>query len=83
MKAITKKCKIHSVHYKNTSYYGNPCYNVYFEDSEGNMYYGRTATNALCAYKISSYRYYGAECELVYHYTRKGNLIIDFYNTKK
>ena len=77
MKQIIIKGRIISTRYKSTSYYGNPKYYVTFEDENGNVYRGETANNAACAYSINNYDLWDS-CIIYFHYTRTGNLLIDF-----
>lgn len=67
--------KVLSTQYKNTSYYGNPSYWVTFVHN-GDLITGYTANNAACGYGCSNYN--GKLCAITYHYTRKGNVIIDY-----
>ncbi len=60
----------------NCSCYGNPAYYGWFEDKEGNCISGRTASNASCAYGFLNDR--ERERKITYHYTRTGNMIIDY-----
>ena len=70
---------VKSVTRKGMSVCGNPSYWVEFEPkyslSEIRDRKGYTASNAQCGYAISNF--IGKECKIEYHYTRKGNLIID------
>lgn len=77
MKQIVIKGRIISTRYKSTSYYGNPKYYVSFEDKNGEYYRGETANNAACAYGISN-NDLKESCIITFHYTRTGNLIIDY-----
>lgn len=77
MKTNTVKGRIISTRYKSTSYYGNPKYYVSFEDANGNYYTGETANNAACAYSVTNYDL-RESCIIDFHYTRLGNLIIDY-----
>ena len=64
---------------KGMSVYGNPSYWVEFEPkyslSELRDRKGYTASNAQCGYSATGF--VGKECKIEYHFTRKGNLIID------
>lgn len=77
MKQIVIKGRIISTRYKSTSYYGNPKYYVSFEDENGEYYRGETANNAACAYGIGN-NDLKESCIITFHYTRMGNLIIDY-----
>ena len=64
---------------KGISVCGNPSYWVEFEPkykrSEIGFSKGYTASNASCGYTASNF--VGKECKIEYHFTRKGNLVID------
>lgn len=72
---------ITATEYKNTSIYGNPSRWVWFTDAEGREYYGHTASDAACGYSVTNYL--NKPAEIVYHYTRRGTLIIEFINDIK
>lgn len=65
---------------RNNSVYGNPKYYGVFENENGEILEGVTATNASCAYSflnsIDQIR------EIKYHITRTGNNIIDYITIK-
>ena len=64
---VSRKC---------TSFYGNPSYWVEFTSTkDGRQFRGYTASNAQCGYIVSDL--VGKKCSIEYHFTRKGNLIID------
>ena len=63
---VSRKC---------TSLYGNPSYWVEFTSKDGRQFRGHTASNAQCGYIASDL--VGKEVVIEYHFTRKGNLIID------
>ena len=63
---VSRKC---------TSCYGNPSYWVKVASTDGRQFKGHTASNAQCGYIVSDL--VGKKCKIGYHYTRKGNLIID------
>ena len=65
VKGVDRKC---------TSIYGNPSYWVTFEVDD-NEYKGFTASNAQCGYGVRDL--VGKKCVIGYHYTKKGNIIID------
>ena len=75
-KSVKVSAKIIDVWHKSVSYYGNPSKWVEFETANGDVMRGFTANNASCGYSISNYE--GKECVITYHYTRNGNLIIDY-----
>ena len=70
---------VKSVERKGISVNGNPSYWVEFEPkyslSELGFRKGYTASNAQCGYSATNF--VGKECKIEYHFTRKGNLIID------
>ena len=72
---------ITATEYKNTSFYGNPSRWVWFTDDAGREYYGHTASDAACGYGVTNFL--NKRAEIVYHYTRKGTLIIEFINEIK
>lgn len=74
-KKINAVVKVQTIKYKSTSYYGNPSYWVTFVH-DGDLIIGYTANNAACGYGCSNYN--GKMCAITYHYTRKGNVIIDY-----
>lgn len=67
--------------YRNTSFTGGPSRWVWFTDSEGFERFGHTATDAACGYSVTNFL--NRPAEIVYHYTRKGTLIIEFINEIK
>ena len=73
---------VKSVERKCISVCGNPSYWVEFEPkyslSEIKDRKGYTASNASCGYSASNF--VGKECNMEYHYTRNGALIIDTMN---
>ena len=73
--------KVLSTSYKSTSFVGNPSYWVRFETKEGEILKGYTATNASCGYGCGNFIH--RNCELSYHTTKKGNIIIDFMRSPK
>lgn len=58
----------------NNSTNGNPCYWLSFENDKESLS-GRTKSDAQCAYSCLNYPL--RERIITYHFTRKGNLIID------
>lgn len=80
-KQIRTAATITATEYKNTSFYGNPSRWVWFTDSEGVQHFGHTASNAACGYGVTNYL--NRPAEIVYHYTRRGTLIIDFIKDLK
>lgn len=68
--------KIKGTSYRNTSYYGNPSYNIVFEDETGETIKGYTAPNASCAYGCTNSEFREFAC-IVYHITKGGKVIID------
>ena len=68
--------KIKGAAYRNTSYYGNPSYNILFEDETGETIKGYTAPNAACAYGCTNSEFSKFAC-IVYHVTKGGKIVID------
>lgn len=70
---------VKSVERKGMSVCGNPTYWVEFEPkyklSEIRDRKGHTASDSQCSY--SAPNFVGKECKIEYHFTKKGNLIID------
>lgn len=77
MKKQQKQFTILSIKRGNNSYYGNPSYFLGLADNENNIYYAKTASNASIAYSIGS-NWKDTAKTLVYHYTKNGNVIIDY-----
>lgn len=65
---------------RNNSVNGNPRYYGVFENSNGDILRGSTATDASCAYSFLNKR--EKERELQYHVTKSGNIIIDYITIK-
>lgn len=76
MKYITTAVTITAKEFKNTSVNGNPSFYVWFEDENGNTFFGYTANDAACGYGVGNY--INKRCNITFHYTRKGSLIIDY-----
>lgn len=72
-----RKCHLHGFKYKCTSNYGNPSYWVTFEDEEGILHRGYTASNASAGYTVPNYYGWQGVIYLDYHFTRAGSCIID------
>ena len=73
--------KIKDVTFRNRSVYGNPSYNVVFEDETGETIKGYTAANAACAYgcknpDLQEFAY------IEYHTTKGGKIVIDYIYNK-
>ena len=77
MKKIKENLKVLNYEYLNCSYYGNPKKRLILEKDNGDVFTATTATNAMCGY-ISPNK--GVIYEFEYHYTKNGNIIIDYYN---
>lgn len=70
--------RVLSTRYFSTSFYGNPKYVVSFLDfATGNVIWGKTATDAACAYGITNSDV-KVKAEISYHNTRSGNVVIDY-----
>lgn len=61
----------------NCSMYGNPKRGLTLIDNNGGYYTAKTATNASVAYLLGYYSI-GRKYSFSYHYTKKGNMIIDY-----
>ena len=74
-----EKCTLYSVEFKCLSSYGNPSYWISFSDSEGHYCRGYTASNSSAGYTASNYKYCQVDqvIYIKYHFTKKGNCIID------
>ena len=73
--------KIKGTSYRNTSYYGNPSYNILFETETGELIKGYTAPNSACAYgaknpDLKEFAY------IEYHVTKSGKVVIDYICNK-
>lgn len=66
----------------NNSSYGNPRYEVYFENKSNEEFYGKTELNGSIGYKISK-RYERMIALIEYHRTKKGNIIITDINNRE
>ena len=75
-KSINQNLKLIEHKRLNNSYYGNPKYLCYFENENGEIITGKTATNASVAYCITNYL--NTFNVFVTHFTTNGNLIIDY-----
>ncbi len=71
-----KTLKIVNLERRNNSIYGNPSWMICAIDGDGKCYYGKTASNALIGYELS-WTDEGKKMQLVYHFTKSGNLIFD------
>ena len=59
----------------NCSVYGNPRYSVVFHDhTTGKVLFGKTKSDAMYTYNMPSP---DMECNIVWHKTKKGNVVID------
>ena len=61
---------------KNNSCNGNPKYYGVFENENGDILRGTTATDASCAYMFLNHKHEARTIE--YHETKRGNYIIDY-----
>ncbi len=75
MKNIIIKCRILSCRYAGMTRMGNPYFNVAFLNGNNNVIKARTKYNGLPSYKIENFVH--KECLINFHYTDKGNCIID------
>ena len=76
MKKFTFTGTLTSYKRRNSSYYGNPKFWGIFEDNNGNLLEGTTATDASCGYSFLNNQ--TAEKVITYHETKTGNIIFDY-----
>lgn len=76
MKKLTFTGKLIDYKRLNCSVYGNPAYYGEFENDNGNVLRGRTASDASCAYGFLNQE--DSKREITYHVTRNGNVIFDY-----
>ena len=60
---------------RNNSAAGNPSFSVWFTNGTG-LIAGKTASDASCGYAATNFSD-GRACDVTYHITRAGNVIID------
>ena len=77
MKKETNTFEILSIKRGNNSYYGNPSYYLGLADNKNNIYYAKTASNAAVACRICD-AWTNTTKTLVYHFTKNGNMIVDY-----
>lgn len=75
-KSINQNLKLIEYKRLNNSYFGNPKYFCTFENENGEIIKGKTATNASVAYCITNFL--NEFKSFVTHFTNNGNLIIDY-----
>lgn len=75
MKKYKKEFKVLTSEYMNCSINGNPKKRLVLEDSENNVFIATTGTDCLCGY-ITYYT--GSKYIFTYHYTKTGNIMIDY-----
>lgn len=61
----------------NNSYYGNPRYEIVLMDNKYNYYIAKTGSDISSAYGVGNYML-NNQYEITYHFTTKGNMIIDY-----
>lgn len=76
IKLQNKVLKIGKIERLKNSYIGNPKHRIVAIDEQGNIYEGKTATNASIGYLLDFYSE-GKKYNFVFHETNKGNLIFD------
>ena len=59
----------------NASFYGNPRYEVTFENEKGELLKGKTASNSKAGFVLLNDRF--CTKSITYHQTHAGNIIID------
>lgn len=58
---------------------GNPKCKVRFEDEDGEIHYAVTSTDAACGFSVENVSFTEEKsAKITYHFTRKGNEIIDY-----
>ena len=67
--------KLMSYEKGNNSIYGNPSYHASFSNGSEEIT-GKTASDASCGYALENFRD-GRACNVTYHITRAGNVIIN------
>lgn len=77
MKTYTKNLKIVKIERINNSCNGNPAHKMIVEDENGKQYEGRTASDAVIAYKLSTSDI-NQIYNIQYHYTKNDNIIFDY-----
>lgn len=75
MKKHSEILTVRGCEYAGCSYYGNPKKRLILEDAAGNVFTATTANNAMCGYLHFST---GKKYSIEYHYTRVGNVVIDY-----
>lgn len=76
MKYYTEMLKVLKKEYLRPSSYGNPKQWLFLETIGGWRFSAKTATNAVCGY----YGFVAGESYIfTYHYTKTGNIIIDYF----
>ena len=66
----------------NCSQYGNPRSRVWFARPDGEEICATTATDAACGYAVRNWES-ASLADIVMHYTRNGNAIIDYITPKR
>ena len=74
-KSVLTNAKLMRCEKRNCSIYGNPSWYVCFNNGTEEIS-GKTASNASCGYVVENFRN-GSACNVTYHITRSGNVIID------
>lgn len=75
-KSINQNLKLINYERLKNSIYGNPKYLCFFENEQGEIVKGKTATNGSVAYCITNFL--NTFKVFVTHFTNNGNLIIDY-----
>ena len=74
-KSVLTNARLTSYERGNCSVYGNPSWYVCFDNGSEEIT-GKTASDASCGYVVENFRD-GRACNVTYHVTRAGNVIID------
>ena len=72
---VLTNAKLMSYERRSNSVDGNPSYHASFSNGSEEIT-GRTASDAKCGYTLENFRD-GRACNVTYHITRAGNVIID------
>ena len=70
-----KNAKLTNYERRNNSINNNPSWYVWFTNDSDSIS-GKTASDAKCGYTVENFKD-GKNCNVTYHITRAGNMIID------
>ena len=77
MKRQKAQFEIIMVERLNCSCYGNPNYKLVLWNEDGDRYVAKTASNAMIGYECH-YGWEGTKKTFTYHFTKNGNMILDY-----